>query len=195
VTGIGVDIWETIDDFHFAHKALRGDGSITARIDSIENVHEWTKVGLMIRNSLGATSENAMVLVTPRDGVSFQHRHTKADLTYSVRTPVGAVQLPHWVRLTRRGNRFIGEHSSDGVNWQTVLPSRDPNQAASIEVSMNDTVYVGLAVTSHDPSRMAEAHISNVTITGSASPTGPFDHSQDICFEIPPLRDNIDRSK
>jgi tetratricopeptide (TPR) repeat protein/predicted Ser/Thr protein kinase len=195
VAGIGVDIWETIDDFHFTHKALHGDGSITARIDSIENVHEWTKVGLMIRNSLGATSENAMVLVTPRDGVSFQHRHTKADLTYSVRTPVGAVQLPHWVRLTRRGNRFIGEHSSDGVNWQTVLPSRDPNQAASIEVSMNDTVYVGLAVTSHDPSRMAEAHISNVTITGSASPTGPFDHSQDICFEIPPLRDNIDRSK
>jgi tetratricopeptide (TPR) repeat protein len=195
VAGIGVDIWETIDDFHFAHKALHGDGSITARIDSIEDVHQQTKAGLMIRNSLDATSENVMVLVTPRGGVSVQHRHTNVDRTYSIRKPEGTIQLPHWIRLTRRGNRFIGEHSPDGANWQTVLPSRDPNQAASVEVPMDDTVYIGLAVTSHDPSRTAEAHMSDVTVTGSVSPAGPFDHSQDICFEIPPLRDNADGTK
>jgi len=192
VTGIGVDIWETIDDFHFTYKTLHGDGSITARIDSLEDVHEWTKAGLMIRNSLDVTSENAMVLVTPSGRMSFQHRHSKANPTYSVRTPVGTVQLPHWVRLTRKGNRLVGEHSSDGVNWQRVLPGEDPNQPLSIEIPMNGTVYIGLAVTSHDPSRAAEATISNVAVTGSVSPSGPFDHSQDICFDIPLLRDNTD---
>jgi tetratricopeptide (TPR) repeat protein len=195
VTGIGVDIWDTIDDFHFAHKSLHGNGSITARIDSIENVHQLTKAGLMIRNSLDATSENVMVLVTPSGRMSFQHRHSKANPTYSVRTPVGAVQLPHWVRLTRRGNHFIAEQSDDGINWKHVLPGSDSNRPSPLKIPMNETVYIGLAVTSHDPSRIAEAHMSNVTVTGSVSPAGPFDHSQDIYFAIPPLLDNTDKDK
>ena len=40
ITGIGADIWDSVDEFHFAHKALIGDGSITARIDVLEHVHE-----------------------------------------------------------------------------------------------------------------------------------------------------------
>jgi hypothetical protein len=195
VTGIGVDIWETIDDFHFTYKILHGDGSITARIDSIEDVDEWTKAGLMVRNSLDATSENIMMLVTPSGRVALQHRLANANRTYSIRKPEGTVQLPHWIRLMRKGNRFVGEHSSDSVNWQRVFPSRDPNLPLSIEVPMNETVYVGLAVTSHNPSRTAEAHISNVTIMGSISPAGPFSHSEDIRFKIPPVLDSANRNK
>jgi hypothetical protein len=33
---------------------------------------------------------------------------------------------------------------------------------------------VGLAVTSLDPSRLAEARISHVKTTGNVSPSGPF---------------------
>ena len=149
----------------------------------------------MIRNTLDATSENVMVLVTPSGRVAFQHRQTEAGATYSTRTTVGAVQFPHWVRLIRRGNNFIGGHSHDGVNWQQILPGSDPNQSSILEIPMTKTVHIGLAVTSHDPSRIAEAHISNVTVTGSVSPAGPFDHSQDICFEIPPLLENADRNR
>jgi serine/threonine protein kinase/tetratricopeptide (TPR) repeat protein len=187
VTGVGVDIWEFIDDFHFAPKSLQGDGSITARIDSIENVNEWTKAGVMIRSSLDPTSENVMVFVTPSGRVAFQHRHTQAAMTYSAHTPVDTVQLPHWVRLTRRSNRFLGEHSCDGIHWQTVLPSSDPNRPASIEIPMNETVYLGLAVTSHDATKTAEAHVSHVTVTGVVTPTGPFNESRDIGFPLPPL--------
>jgi hypothetical protein len=187
MTGVGVDIWEFIDDFHFAHKSLQGDGSITARIDSIENVNEWTKAGVMIRSSLDPTSENVMVLVTPSGRVAFQHRHTRAAVTHSTYTPVDTVQLPHWVRLTRRSNRFLGEHSCDGIHWQTVLPSSEPNQPASIEITMNEAVYVGLAVASHDATKTAEAHISHVTVTGVVTPAGPFNESQDIGFALPPL--------
>ncbi|HUU18156.1 MAG TPA: hypothetical protein VMW72_13480 [Sedimentisphaerales bacterium] len=101
IAGVGVDIWDTIDELHFAYKTLNGDGCITAQIDSVENVHEWTKAGVMIRNTLDATSENAMVLVTPIGRMAFQYRHAKAATTYSTYIPVGTVQLPHWVRLTR----------------------------------------------------------------------------------------------
>jgi len=60
--------------------------------------------------------------------------------------------------------RYKYENPSDGLNWQGVLPGRDPNQPLSIEIPMNEMVYVGLAVTSHDPSRLAEATISNVAV-------------------------------
>jgi hypothetical protein len=110
-------------------------------------------------------------------------------------TPAGTVQLPFWVRLIRKGNRIVGEHSSDGANWQRVLPGRDPSQPLSIEIPMNEIVYIGLAVTSHDPSHTAEATISNVAVTSSVSPAGSFDHSQDVYFEIPPLLDNADKNK
>jgi hypothetical protein len=192
VTGIGVDIWETIDDFHFACKTLRGDGSITARIDSLEHVHDWTKAGVMIRNSLDATSENAMVLVTPSRRVSFQYRLTKAAATYGTYTPTGTVRFPHWVRLTRRGNRFVGEHSPDGAHWQNVRSNSDPNQPSSTDIPMSETVYIGLAVTSHDP-RAAEAQISNVTTTGAVSPSGPFHNCEDIRFQVAPSSEQAKR--
>jgi len=79
--------------------------------------------------------------------------------------------------------RYKYENPSDGLNWQGVLPGRDPNQPLSIEIPMNEMVYVGLAVTSHDPSRLAEATISNVAVTGNVSPEGPFTVSEDINFQ------------
>jgi serine/threonine protein kinase/tetratricopeptide (TPR) repeat protein len=187
IASIGADIWDTTDDFHFAYKRLHGDGAIAARIDSIENVNEWTKAGVMIRSTLEPDCPNVMLLVTPSGRVAFQHRHTQAAMTYSTYTPVGTVRLPHWVRLTRRSNRFLGEHSCDGIHWQTVLPSSDPNQPASIEITMNETVYLGLAVTSHDATKAAGARISRVTVTGAVTPAGPFNESRDIGFPLPPL--------
>jgi hypothetical protein len=187
ISGIGADIWDTHDDFHFAYKTLRGDGSITARIDSIENANEWTKAGVMIRNTLDPTSRNVMALITPAGVLAFQYRRAEADLSYSRYTPAQTARVPHWIRLTRRGNRFTAEHCPDGIHWQTVLPSSDPNQPASIEITMNETVYLGLAVTSHDATKTAEAHVSHVTVTGVVTPTGPFNESRDIGFPLPPL--------
>ena len=46
-----------------------------------------------------------------------------------------------------------------------------------MNIPMNTSVYVGLAVTSHDASLTCEAVFSNVTITGT---TGPQWMSQDI---------------
>ena len=45
---------------------------------------------------------------------------------------------------------------------------------------MNETIYIGLAVTSHNYSCTAEARLSNVDIIGSVTPDGPFAMSDDI---------------
>jgi tetratricopeptide (TPR) repeat protein len=180
MNAIGADIWETFDDLHFAYKRLQGNGSITARIDSIQNTNEWTKAGVMIRSTLEPDSPNAMVLVTPSGRLSFQYRCTDFASTSALYTPPNSIPLPHWVRLARQGNRFTAQHSEDGVTWQDVLDFSD--QPAMIEIAMDEMVYIGLAVTSHDVSKTTEVCITHVTTTGNMSHAGPFTESQDIPF-------------
>ena len=50
--GAGADVWGTADAFHYAYRTLNGDGTIVARVTSIQNVHAWIKAGVMIRESL-----------------------------------------------------------------------------------------------------------------------------------------------
>jgi len=187
ILGFGTDIWGRFDDFHFVYKELHGDGSIAARIGSIENVQEWTKAGVMIRATLEPDSPNAMVLATPSGIVSFQYRPKAFEITKQMDMPLDRIQLPHWVRLTRQGNRFTAQHATDNVNWQDV---EDPSgRPATVEIPMGPTVYIGLAANSRDVTRTAEARISHVTTTGSISPAGPFTESQDIPSQSPSVPD------
>ena len=182
-----MDIWDRLDDFHFAYANLHGDGSVTARIESVENVQEWTKAGVMIRTTLDPDSPNAMLLATPGGIVSFQYRRRASEITSQVYTPSSRIQLPHWVRLIRQGNQFTAQHSSDGAIWQQVQdPSGNP---AAVEIPMGETVYIGLAVNSRDGVRTAEAHISHVTTTGNVNPAGQFTDSRDIPSQFPSALD------
>ena len=138
----------------------------------------------MIRSTLEPDSPNVRVLVTPGGRVSLQHRPAEATTTYGAYTPEGTVQLPHWVRLTRRGDRFFGEHSPDGVHWQNVLSGDEPNPSSSTEIPMSEMVRIGLAVTSHD-ARAAKARISDLILSGTVDPLGPFDGSEDSRFQLP----------
>ncbi|MBM4026279.1 MAG: tetratricopeptide repeat protein [Planctomycetes bacterium] len=179
IRGCGMDIYDVFDEFHFAHKTLRGDGSITARVDQIQNTDSWAKTGVMIRRTLDPTSEHASVFITPTGVVTFHYRQVPRGAGFSRHGAVGPVALPHRVRLTRRGATFTAEHSADGVAWQEVR-SGDPNQSGPVEIAMDEAVRVGLAVTSHHVGRVAEAHVSGVALTGVVAPEGPFTLSEDI---------------
>ncbi len=185
VTGIGVDIWEAVDDFHYAYKHLNGDGGITACLESVENVNEWSKAGVMIRSTLEPDSPNVMLLVTPSGRLSFQYRSIAGTNTYGIYTPPATLQTPHWLRLIRQGSRFNAQHSDDGIAWQDVLDAS--GQPVVAEIPMDETAYIGLAVTSHDVTKPAEARFSHVATSGDVAPLGPFTESQDILSQLPPV--------
>ena len=54
ISASGTDIWNNADQFRFAYKQLSGNGSITARVDSIGNTNVWAKAAVMIRETLDA---------------------------------------------------------------------------------------------------------------------------------------------
>src|SRR5262245_20742450 len=74
VRGSGSDIWGTQDEFRFAYASMGGDGEITARVDSLSATDQWTKAGVMIRETLSASSRFADTLVSVSNGVGFNQR-------------------------------------------------------------------------------------------------------------------------
>jgi hypothetical protein len=174
MTASGEDIWNEADQFHCAFKQLTGVGSITARVESIENTNVWAKAGVMIRETLDADSKFVGVFITPVNGCSFQARTNTDTAAVSDSTvwteEQQSVTAPYWVKLERDvTGSFKGYFSDDGVNWQTMIWK--PN------VSMGSNVYIGLALTSHDVALTCEAKFSGVQTTGTV--TGQW-QSRDI---------------
>lgn len=62
VIGSGADIWNEADEFHYVYRELSGPGSIIAKVESIENTHNWAKAAVMIRDTLDPDSAQAIAL-------------------------------------------------------------------------------------------------------------------------------------
>jgi hypothetical protein len=156
VTGSGADVWDTADAFHYAYTTLSGDGTIIARVSSIQQgISTWVKAGVMIRNSTSASSAHAFMLVaaSATKGVPFQRRTSDGNISAS--TPGSQSTAPRWVKLQRNGNLFSGYESADGVNWTLV---------GTDTVTMGTNVLIGLAVTSHNTGASATCTFDNVSI-------------------------------
>jgi hypothetical protein len=154
VKGSGADIWGTADAFHYAYTTLNGDGTIIARVSSIQQgVNNWVKAGVMIRASLAAGSPQALMLASASKGMAFQRRAVANDVSVSTAGTMSAA--PRWVKLQRNGNLFSAYESADGVNWTLV---------GTDTIAMGATVYIGLAVTSHTTGAAATCTFDNVVI-------------------------------
>jgi hypothetical protein len=160
----GVDIWNEADEFRYAYKQLSGDGEITATVESVlwvSGSDDWTKAGVMIRDTLDAGSKNAFIALTTGsgDGATFQWRNSADGSSDSSRTLVG-ISPPFAIRLVRQGNTFTSYVFLDG-QWQ--------QEGQSATVAMTDPVYIGLALTSHSSGVTTEAVFSDVQTTGAVS--------------------------
>jgi hypothetical protein len=167
MTGSGADIWGPSDEFHYAFMTLTGAGTIIAKLESLDSTNGFAKAGVMIRDTLDADSIYAAVLVTPENGVRFQHRNTAGGTTS--RQFAEGITAPQWVRLERTSGGLVrAYYSADGTTWERFN---------LVQVLMDMPVYIGLAATSHDAALTCEAVFTNVTTTG---PVDSLWENQDI---------------
>jgi hypothetical protein len=166
----GVDVWEKSDQFHFVCKQVSGDFDIAVRVESFKPAHLYSKAGLMLREALNADSAHLMFLVfsdnSPRNnnlgGYEMQFRSVAAGecqaIYPSVRPPAPPefpAAFPNsWLRVERRGNRFLARASTDGKTWK---------QYAMHELSLAGRIYIGPALTSHNPQLTARACFRDYT--------------------------------
>jgi hypothetical protein len=161
VNGAGADIYGTADAFRFVYLPAVGDCTIVARVSSVQNINAWSKAGVMIRESTNASATEALIAVTPGNGVTWQYRSsTGGSTTYN---NTNGLSAPFWVKLVRSGSTFTGFRSPDGTNW---------TQQGTATITMASSAYIGLALTSHDSSSLCTATFDNVTAPGWP-PTDP----------------------
>jgi len=158
VQASGADIWGTADEFRYLPTLQTGDFTITARVDSVQNVYPWTKAGLMLREDLTAGSRHASFFATPGKGLSFQRRTAPNGI--SVLTSGGPETAPVWLQLSRRGNVVYAYWRKDLDQFWTLAGQ----QAFT---SLPETLYAGLAVTSHQDGTLARAVFSEVLVSPS----------------------------
>jgi regulation of enolase protein 1 (concanavalin A-like superfamily) len=123
-------------------------------VSSLENLHAWTKAGVMMRASLGANAAHATMLVSTQRGLAYQRR--AATGAASDHTGGASATAPYWVRLQRSGNVVSAYQSANGSTWVLV---------DSATISLPGTILVGLAVTSHADGSLATATFDAVTVT------------------------------
>ncbi|HLX63151.1 MAG TPA: hypothetical protein VKX17_17910 [Planctomycetota bacterium] len=150
----GANIWFKQDDFHFAFKKASGDIVMSAEIEFVgEGKNPHRKAGLMIRQDLDADSAYVDVVQHGDGTIALQYRKAKGDDTYELKSHVKA---PATVRIERHGTTNTVYVTPKGGKTETVTP---------IEIELKDPVYIGLAVSAHDPSAAETAVISNVKVT------------------------------
>jgi len=127
------------DSYYFVHQALRGNGSITARVTSLagrssppgggitpgpdpeqnftSSIQPWAKAGIVVTASTRQGSAYAAMMVTGGHGVRMQYNYTGD-------TPAlpgaGYAASPRWLRLVRAGETLTGYDSADGTHWIKV---------------------------------------------------------------------------
>ena len=155
LSGAGKNMWTNADQFQFAWKKIKGDFIIKATAKFIgKGVNGHRKIGIMARDKLTTDSRYAdgalhggLPLLT-----SLQYRLKDGDTT-------GQVLLssihPTEIEFERSGDTFTFSTAVYGENYKTVKK----------EMMLNDEVYVGLYICSHDETVMEQAVFSNVRIT------------------------------
>jgi regulation of enolase protein 1 (concanavalin A-like superfamily) len=156
LTGGGVGVGGTSDQFMFLSQRLTGDGVITVRLLSLAG-SITAEAGLMVRESLAGNARHASLLVST-GGVAFRSRVATGGNTASLSVPRGS-----WLRLERTGPAVTASISSDGAQW-TV--------AATQTLTLPSTVYVGLVVTGRSSTALATATMSSMAVASTA-PTLP----------------------
>ena len=186
VAGGGHDIWDSADGFHFVYKEFTGAFDMQANVRSLSGTHQWAKAEVMARESLEAGSRHADATATRSDGngnntLTWQWRDAtdagSGSLPGGDRIDIRAnAEFPNtWIRLTREdaaSNEFKGYWSNDGENWTLLSAHTIPSDTEGL---LPETLYVGMAVTSHDNSDsvpLAEAIFSDFSIVPFGSATG-----------------------
>jgi len=156
VNGAGAQIYGTADAFHYVYQRLTGDGTVLARVVSVQGGSAYVTAGVMIRETLTPGSTNAKTA----DWAGYQR------IYFDVRAVTGGgtgepgnvgATLPYWVKVSRSGSTFTSYASPDGGNWTQL--------GASQTISMAQNVYVGLAVNSGSTTATATATFDNVSLT------------------------------
>jgi hypothetical protein len=156
LTGAGVNMWGTSDEFFMVWKQLSGDFTLSAKIAfEGEGVDPHRKMGLIIRQSFEGGSVYADIAVHGDGLTSLQYRRNRYAETEE---RVSSRKAPNYVLLQRRGNKITVKTDFD------KCPDASADADAEVTIDLPPDCYVGLFVCSHNPDVIETARFSMVEL-------------------------------
>ncbi|MFK7813764.1 MAG: TolB family protein, partial [Maribacter sp.] len=153
LSGAGTNMWFGNDEFQYLFTTLQGDFIVRATVEFVgEGIDPHRKVGWIVKNSLDANSKHVNA-TTHGDGLtSLQYRKTVGGDTEEVKSDALS---PTIIQLERRGTTYIMSTAKFGEEFTSVELT---------DMEMDNEVYVGIYVCSHNPKVLESAVYSNVRI-------------------------------
>src|SRR5436190_2029377 len=149
----GKNMWTNEDQFHFAWKKIKGDFIISATVQFIgKGTDPHRKIGIIARDRLTTDSRYADACVHGDILTSLQFRPEDGAATDQV---VLSTYHPTHIEFERVGNTFTFSAATVGENYKSVTK----------ELALNEEVYAGLFICSHNEDVVEKAIFSNVRIT------------------------------
>jgi hypothetical protein len=170
--GGGKGVAGTADQFQFAFHDLKGDGSFTARLMTLEGGEragppppKEARAGVMLREGADPSARNLFAALSAgREGL-VSVRPEPGAATQELGDHLFPHSLPIYLRVQRVGTEVQGFASTDGRLWRALAGPRT--------VNVPESVQVGLAVSSHADGQLTSATFDNVVLEpGLVSPTG-----------------------
>ncbi|MEO8171504.1 MAG: biopolymer transporter TolR [Sediminibacterium sp.] len=152
LSSAGKNMWTNADQFHFAWKKIKGDFIIKATVRFIgRGKNEHRKIGIIARDKLTTGSRYADACVHGVSLTSLQYRAAEGDTTGQV---IMSSFNPTDIELERSGNTFTFSAATFGETYKSVTK----------EIKLNDEVYAGLFICSHEEEVAEQAVFSNVRV-------------------------------
>jgi hypothetical protein len=171
MTGGGMDIWNSQDDFNYHSQAVTGDYTAIVHADKFSGsgADAWAKAGLMFRKSMAPGSVHYSVYLTRGNGICFQVRPVANGAT----THLGCVQTgvkSSWLMIRKSGNSFTAHVKSTDLE---VWTQANIYVNAAFAQTVGDEYNVGLAACSHewDPKHVVEVVFSQYLVTPTTAST------------------------
>jgi TolB protein len=148
-----VNMWAKTDQFHFLWKKIKGDFIMSATVHFIgKGVDPHRKIGIIARNQLTPNSPYADACVHGVDLTSLQYRRT--DTSVTEQAEISSFN-PTEIEFQRIGDTIFFSAAVFGENFKTV----------SRVIKLDEEVFAGLFICSHNDKVMEKAVFSNVRLT------------------------------
>lgn len=144
------------DVLHVIYKTLCGNGSITAKLESVSNTGGWGVLSMRENFTQGSKKAELKFRMTP-----FVMRSIRTITNGNANSQMLPTSLLNsWMRIERNGNQFSGYLSSNGNDWQLVFVQN---------IVMPDCIHIGMMAESINNATQTTAVFSNIETTGVLS--------------------------
>ncbi len=194
----GGDFWGTSESgCLYLYEAIEGDFDAVVCVESIENNHTWTKVGLDFRATLDANSPHVAMIATPSRVQATARPYPAGSASVEVWPRIvegafvtadsinyeGTTYPSNWIRLKREGDKFYAYRSLDGNYWTLINWGDFTTLGDNTNYQVPAAGYIGIAYSTQDKGSLHKAVISGYQ-TDYVAPDYPTPDPSDYSFAI-----------